>query len=206
MLRRSLSTSTRELHALLAGHAAGTLAASDLLRDLLAGFPDTLANAERINELERECDLKAQAIVRLIERSYVLPFDREDVYALVASMDDICDHLDEAADEVVLYGVRRVPPAAIEQAGLTQTACRALEGALACLEPMDDASAHLLAVHESEHAGDRVVRAAIAGLFSGGEDALVVIRWKDIHEQIEAALNSCARTANVIEGIYLKHR
>jgi len=205
-LRRRLLTSTRELHGLLAEHAAGTLAASALMRDLLGGFPTTLANADRIHELERAGDAVAHSIVRLIERSYVLPYDREDVYALVASMDDICDHLDEAADEVVLYGVRRVPPAAVEQAALTHEACRALTGAIGCLEHMVDASEHLLLVHTSENAGDRVVRSAIAGLFAGGEDALVVIRWKDIHEQIEAALDSCERTANVIEGIYLKHR
>ena len=192
--------------ALFRDAAAVLVEASALLVELLERFPDAMERANEIRTCEGAGDEIAHRTVRLLSSTFVTPFDREDIYALSGRLDDICDHIDEAADAVVVYGVRRVPAAAVEQARITHRTCQVLAEAIDHLDGLRDCDALLVDVHRLENEGDRVVREAIADLFSGGEDALVVIRWKDIHEELEAALDSCEHAANVIESIYVKDR
>jgi uncharacterized protein Yka (UPF0111/DUF47 family) len=187
---------------------AGTnlVAISEALHEMLAGFPATRGDVARIKQLEHAGDEITHQIVRLLNTTFVTPLDREDIYGLSSRLDDICDFIDEAADEIVLYGVRQILPRAVEQADVIRRACGHLAAALGCLDGLHDPQRHLLEVHTLENEGDRLVRDAIASLFSGGQDALVVIRWKDIHEQLEQAIDSCEQAAHVLESAYLKSR
>jgi uncharacterized protein Yka (UPF0111/DUF47 family) len=193
-----------DLTELLARASHNLVEISELLVDLFTGFPASLPIAERIRELEAVGDELTHQLVRLLDDTFVVPYDRENLHALSGRLDDICDHIDEAASQIVVYGVRHVPETAVAQAVVVRDACRALAQAV---ERMDDpaaASAHLVELHTLENAGDALLREAIGSLFAGNTDALVVIRWKDIHEELENAIDACESAAHVLESAFLK--
>jgi hypothetical protein len=179
---------------------------SNLLVELFAGFPASLPVADRIREHEAIGDELTHQLVRLLDSSFVVPYDREDLHALSGRLDDVCDHIDEAASQMVVYGVRHVPETAVAQAEVVRDACLALAGAVERMEDPSAANERLVEVHTLENAGDRLLRQAIADLFAGNTDALVVIRWKDIHEQLESAVDACESAAHVLERAFLKGR
>src|SRR5207342_993667 len=145
-------------------------------------------------------------IVQLVNKTFVTPIDREDIFDLATALDDVCDFMDQVADELNLYGVDEVPREAIEQAGVILKAVGKLADAIARLEGLKDISGLLVDIHTLEDEGDRIVRAATARLFRDGLDPLVVIRWKDIHHDLEQAVDGCEHAAHVLESIYLKNR
>lgn len=189
---------------LLAQASRNLVEISDQLVDLFSGFPASLPIAERIRQLEAVGDELTHQLVRLLDSSFVVPYDREDLHALSGRLDDVCDHIDEAASQIVVYGVRHVPETAVAQAIVVRDACRALSCAVEQMDDPEAASAHLVEVHTLENDGDAVLREAIGDLFAGNTDALVVIRWKDIHEQLENAIDACESAAHVLERAFLK--
>ena len=161
---------------------------------------------DEIKDREHEGDRVTHEIVQLVNKTFVTPIDREDIYDLATVLDDICDFMDQVADELNLYGVEEVPPEAIEQAGVILRAVSKIADAVHCLDGLKDISHHLIDVHTLEDEGDRIVRSATARLFRDGLDPLVVIRWKDIHHDLEQAVDGCEHAAHVLESIYLKNR
>jgi uncharacterized protein len=186
--------------------ATNLVSTSQLLLDLLEHYPDRRALVDEIKDREHEGDRVTHEIVQLVNKTFVTPIDREDIYNLATVLDDICDFMDQVADELNLYGVEEVPPEAIEQAGVILRAVSKIADAVHGLDGLKDISHHLIDVHTLEDEGDRIVRAATARLFRDGLDPLVVIRWKDIHHDLEQAVDSCEKAAHVLESIYLKNR
>jgi hypothetical protein len=136
----------------------------------------------------------------------VTPFDRDDMFRLASVIDDICDHVDEAADDIDAYEVTEVPPRAIEQGEVIYRAASRLHEAIELLDGFGDAHRHLHSLRELEDEGDRLSREAVAELFRSGRDPLTIIRWKDIHEQLEEATDACENAADVLEAILVKNR
>jgi predicted phosphate transport protein (TIGR00153 family) len=196
----------REFFTLFNRAAANLVEISTVLHDMLAEFPERNELATRITDLEHQGDEITHQVVRLLNSTFVTPLDREDIYALSTRIDDICDYVEEASEQIVLYGVRRIPEQAVGQADVIRRACIALAHAIEGLDGLRDIHDYLLEVHTLENEGDRLAREAIAKLFSEGEDALTVIRWKDIHEVLEDAVDSCEQAAHVLESAYLKNR
>ena len=186
--------------------ATNLVSTSQLLLDLLEHYPDRRALVDEIKDREHEGDRVTHEIVQLVNKTFVTPIDREDIYNLATVLDDICDFMDQVADELNLYGVEEVPPEAIEQAGVILRAVSKIADAVHGLDGLKDISHHLIDIHTLEDEGDRIVRAATARLFRDGLDPLVVIRWKDIHHDLEQAVDSCEKAAQVLESIYLKNR
>ena len=186
--------------------ATNLVSTSQLLLDLLEHYPDRRALVDEIKDREHEGDRVTHEIVQLVNKTFVTPIDREDIYNLATVLDDICDFMDQVADELNLYGVEEVPPEAIEQAGVILRAVSKIADAVHGLDGLKDISHHLIDVHTLEDEGDRIVRTATARLFRDGLDPLVVIRWKDIHHDLEQAVDSCEKAAHVLESIYLKNR
>jgi hypothetical protein len=186
--------------------ATNLVSTSQLLLDLLEHYPDRRALVDEIKDREHEGDRVTHEIVQLVNKTFVTPIDREDIYNLATVLDDICDFMDQVADELNLYGVEEVPPEAIEQAGVILRAVSKIADAVHGLDGLKDISHHLIDVHTLEDEADRIVRAATARLFRDGLDPLVVIRWKDIHHDLEQAVDSCEKAAHVLESIYLKNR
>jgi predicted phosphate transport protein (TIGR00153 family) len=206
MRKFRLVPQNREFYRLFDRAASNLVTTSEMLLDLLQHYPDRSELVAQIKDREHVGDEVTHEIVQLLNRTFVTPIDREDIYDLASALDDICDFMDEVADELHLYGVEEVPQEAIEQAGVIHGAVCKLSEAVANLEGLKDVQVHLVAVHELENEGDRIVRDAVAKLFSNGLDPLIVIRWKDIHEDLEQAIDGCERAAHVLESVYLKNR
>jgi predicted phosphate transport protein (TIGR00153 family) len=205
--RISLVPQRREFYDLYNQAAANAVEISSLLVRMLEDFPndrDTLARD--VKEAEHNGDRLTHEVVDLLNRTFVTPFDRDDMYRLAGALDDVCDHVDEAAGKVVGFGVQRIREKALAQAHVILRAAEKLQEAIAQLQGFKDSKRQLIELRELEDEGDRLNRAAIAELFAEAPDPLVVIRWKDIHEQLEEAVDACENAADVLEAILVKNR
>ena len=181
---------------------------AELLRDLLGEFPEHAALAQDLKACELEGDRITHDIIhRLASHGRVrAPFDAGDGYALATALDDIVDHSEQVAAQLVLYGVEAPMEQAVEFTEVPVGAGEQIAKALRCLGTGTDLGPHLVEIHRLENEGDRLQRDGVASLFVGGIDPMVVIRWKDIFESLEAAVDACERVAHVLEGITLKQR
>ena len=207
MVRLSLVPQRREFYDLYNRAAENNVAVARLLVRLLEGFPndrDTLARD--IKDAEHEGDRLTHEVVDLLNRTFVTPFDRDDMYRLAAALDDICDHVDEAAGNILGYGVTEIRDSARQQAAVIERAATKLLEAVRKLEGFKDSKRELVELRELEDEGDRLNRESIAALFASNEDAISIIRWKDIHEQLEEAVDACENAADVLEAILVKNR
>jgi uncharacterized protein len=177
-----------------------------VLVELLEDWPGSRDRLRDIRELEHEGDRLTREVIDLLNRTFVTPLDRDDMYRLATAIDDVCDHVDEAADDIDAYEVREVPRRAREQAEVIHRAAARLHDAVGLLEGFRDVQKQLVALRQLEDEGDRLVREAIADLFRSGADPLTIIRWKDIHEQLEEAVDACENAADVLEAILVKNR
>jgi uncharacterized protein Yka (UPF0111/DUF47 family) len=180
--------------------------AACLLRDLFAEYPENPELAANVLECEHEGDRIAHEILsRLAERgSRSANLDPADVHALAGALDDIVDLAEEAADQLGLYGVEAPMEQAQQLAETLVDAAGCVADSLHALRDGDDIAAKLVEIHRIENEADRIVRAAVASLFVNGIDPMMVIRWKDIFETLESAVDACETVANVLEGITLK--
>src|SRR5579864_6013678 len=208
MARMSLVPQKREFFDLYNRAAENTVAISRQLIELLDAFPERKdENVRAVKELEHEGDRITHEIVDLVNRTFVTPFDRDDMYRLASVLDDVCDHVDEAAGKIVDYGVGDIRDPAKEQARVIERAAMKLSEAIGRLEGFKDSRRQLIELRELEDEGDAIARRAISELFTSiGGDALAVIRWKDIHEQLEDAVDACENAADVLEAIVVKNR
>jgi hypothetical protein len=205
--RINLVPQRREFYDLFNAAAANAVQISALLERMLTGFPndrDTLLR--EIKEAEHAGDRYTHEVVDLLNRTFVTPFDRDDMYRLAGALDDICDHVDEAAGNILGYGVTQIRDNAREQAAVIERAATKLRDAVLKLEGFNDSRRELIELRELEDDGDRLNREGIAQLFASGEDAVSIIRWKDIHEQLEEAVDACENAADVLEAILVKNR
>jgi uncharacterized protein len=202
-----LTPQKREFFDLYSRASANTVEIARLLVELLERFPAEDGELiTRIKEREHEGDHLTHEVVDLLNRTFVTPFDRDDMYRLAGAIDDVCDHVDEAASNLGTYGVDRVPEKAIEQARVIHQAARNLDAAVQRLEGFKDSQAQLIELRRLEDDGDRLVRDAVAELFNTVQDPIVIIRWKDIHERLEEACDALENAADVLEAILVKNR
>jgi uncharacterized protein len=176
-----------------------------LMRDMLAEFPEQARLAREILLCEQEGDRIAHDILhRVAERDGRGPLDSVDAHALASALDDVVDYAEEAADRLVLYGVEAPMEQAQGMAGVLVEASEEVAAALRRLRADGELSPHLVEIHRLENEGDRLQRSAMASLFVNGIDPMLVIRWKDIFESLEQAVDACETVAHVLEGIGLK--
>jgi uncharacterized protein Yka (UPF0111/DUF47 family) len=176
-----------------------------LLRDLLDDFPEHSSLARDILICEQEGDRITHDIIHEMTVNGS-KLDQRDAYELARALDDVVDYAEETADSLELYGVEAPMEQAQELAAVLADASVSVAEALAHLRADEDVSGQLIEIHRLENEGDRISREGIASLFKSGTDPMVVIRWKDIFESLEQAIDSCETVAHVIEGMRLKRR
>ena len=207
MARISLTPQRREFYDLLTRASANAVDISRLLCHLLDRFPDDGGELiQQIKQHEHRGDRLTHEVVDLLNRTFVTPFDRDDIYRLAAALDDVCDFIDEAADNLGSYGASAVPPRAREQADVILQAAMRIDEAVQRVEGFKDSSEVLNQLRELEKEGDRLLRDAVGELFRNEANPIDVIRWKDIHERLEEALDACENAADVLEAIFVKNR
>src|ERR1700730_17425241 len=173
------------------------LLASDLLDRLLSNYPDSKDLARQILVFEQEGDRITHDIIDRLNHTFVTPIDREDILALASALDDIVDYTEEVADYLGLYKIEAPMDQAIKLAHVLLAASRQLAEAIPRLRGFRDISHHTVEIHRLENEGDRIAREAVASLFDNGIDPMVVIRWKDLFERLEAAIDSTERGAHI---------
>ena len=195
-----------ELSSLLEDAGRNVERASTALRELLASFPEHASLAEDLGACESAGDQITHDIIHHMGngRHVNAPFEASDGYQLATAIDDIVDYAEQAAAQLELYGVEAPMEQAVVLADVLVAAGREVSSALCSLTAEGNLSEHLVEIHRLENEGDRVQRDAVASLFAGGIDPMVVIRWKDIFESLEAAVDACETVAHVLEGITLK--
>jgi predicted phosphate transport protein (TIGR00153 family) len=179
--------------------------AADLLERMLDQWPDHGELARDVVVCEQEGDRITHDIIQRLNSTFVTPIDREDIFALASSMDDIVDFIEEVADYLALYRIEAPMEQSQQLARILHEASRAIAQAVPRLRTFNDIHHFTVEVNRLENEGDRVVRQALASLFERGIDPMLVIRWKDIFERLEDAIDACESTANILEGIVIKN-
>jgi predicted phosphate transport protein (TIGR00153 family) len=181
------------------------LLASDLLDRMLRNYPDSKGLAHEILICEHEGDRITHDIIDRLNHTFVTPIDREDILALASALDDIVDYTEEVADYLGLYKIEAPMDQAIKLAHVLLSASRQVAEAIPRLSGFHDISNYTVEINRLENEGDRITREAVASLFDNGIDPMVVIRWKDLFERLEAAIDATERVANILEGIVIKN-
>jgi predicted phosphate transport protein (TIGR00153 family) len=205
-MRISLTPRTSEFFTLFGKAGENALQVSRLVERRFREHPNSGITQEQVKKEETEGDAITRDLITLLNTQYVTPFDRDDIYMLATEVDDIVDYLEEASDLLGLYGVEMPTRHAVEQCGIIVRACEQLASALDNLKGMRGVQEALVQVKAYEDEGDRVLRDALAALFRDEAiDPLIVIRWKDIYDALERALDACETVANVVANILVKN-
>jgi predicted phosphate transport protein (TIGR00153 family) len=205
-VRLSLVPKEQDYFRLFSDLAANLDEAAQLLVKFMEDYGQAKAIGAAILEHEHVGDKILHDIVKRLNKSFITPIDREDIYDLVATMDEVLDNIEEATDQMMLYRVEAPTEYARRQAHVIAEAATVLHHIIDDLEKRTDLMERVISVNSLENEGDRIVRDAIAALFDDDMDAKDIIKWKDIYEVLESAIDECEHVANVIESIVLKHK
>lgn len=190
-------------------HAALSLDAGRTLVILLAEWPGSEGRIRRVEELEHECDSTAHMVIDLLHRTFITPLDRDETMKLITKLDDVTDSIEAAAHRLPMYAIDQVPARLIEMAKVlvrAQENLVELVGLLKDFKQMDRMKALIIEVQRLENEADGLHRAGLTELFHDhAQDALTVIKLKEIYEIVEAATDQCEDVAEIIEGIALEH-
>ncbi|HET9529323.1 MAG TPA: DUF47 family protein [Blastocatellia bacterium] len=174
----------------------------------LVNLFDDIENAERhaeaLRQIERQCDEMAHDVLKRVNKSFVTPIDREDIFALANALDTIADDIEMTAACTVMYGLTQSPAAMKEMAGLLAETTSATSASVAMLSSTEAMIESLAEIRTLAAKGNAVYRKAIRDLFAENGDALEVIKQKEVYERIEAAIEGCDIASNILEGIALK--
>lgn len=190
---------------LLERAAENMVDATELLHELLARFPEAGGQAAAIRDCEHRGDQIAHELIVRLHREIAAPIEHRDLLALISALDDVVDLVDEVAAFLTVYRIEAPMLQSEALALVLRDAARELCHAVRRAARFEDVSRHVIEVHRLENEGDRLVRGAVASLFEEGIDPMVVIRWKDIFERLEDAIDAAERAADVLEGVVIKH-
>ncbi len=185
--------------------AQNVLGGARLLEEMFVSYDQRERIASQLRDLERKGDGISHDIGQKLEKTFVTPFDREDIHQLISRLDDVLDFIEEVADTCILYKIEEPSDAALEQARIIVKQTEEIVRALEKLKGFKNVGPHWIEIHRLENDGDRVARQAIAALFTNGGDPVDTIKWKDVYALLEDTIDSCEDVANVIERIVVKH-
>ncbi len=192
-------------YAMFAVSGQNLVVGAGLLKELLGAEPaDRKAIAEKMREAEHDGDEATHAIMRELNESFITPFDREDIYRLASSLDDVMDAMEAAVDLVVLYQIGELPPEVADQVDVLERAAELTAEAMPRLRSMKDLSEFWIELNRLENQADQVYRRLLARLFNGEYDALTVMKLKEVVDQLEAAADAFEHVANTVETIAVK--
>jgi uncharacterized protein len=195
----------REFFDLFEEAGGNVLRAAGLLEEMLADFPERSELARDILICEQDGDRITHDIIQRLNQTFVTPLDREDIYEMASALDDVVDYTEEVADYLGLYKIEAPMDQAQELAKVLHACGRQIAEAMPRLRGFKDISKYTVEINRLENDGDRITREAIASLFDTGIDPMVVIRWKDIFERLEEAIDATEHVANILEGIAIKN-
>jgi uncharacterized protein len=189
-------------------HADKTVEAARLLRAMLNNPVDLADQARRIKELEHEGDVITHRAVEILHRTFITPIDRGDIHRLISRLDDVLDLIEASSERVWLYAIDAPDHDACDLADVLVNATNEVSRAMLGLRDLKNREAILqvcMEINRYENEGDTLLRRAVARLFRDSKDPMLVIKWKDIYEFLEDAIDRCEDIANVVEGVALEY-
>jgi uncharacterized protein len=204
-MRLSLVPRTTEFYDLFVAAGQNALETARQVEARFRAFPEREVRQAEVKELENRGDELTRQIIELLNTQYITPFDREDIYELAKSIDDVVDFLENASDLLTLYKIEEPKDEALEQCRILVSAAENLTKALAELRGLRTTEKYLVEIKKLEDDADRILRGAIASLFENHVDPVEVIRWKDIFEALEDAIDACETVSDVVGNIVVKN-
>jgi len=189
-------------------HAERIVEGARELAAMMSRFDELEAHAQRIDDVERAADKITHETITLLHRTFITPFDREQIHALITRMDDILDLIQDVAESIALYDLQAVTPEAKQLAEICQQSCGRVKSAVALLTNVRDSQAILKMCEEIdrlESDADRVMRAAMSKLFREENDLKQVMKLRVIYDLLETITDRCEDVANIIEGIVIEN-
>lgn len=180
----------------------------ELLEMIMSGGSNLNAFAERITIIEKQADGIARHCIETLHKTFITPFERDDIFRLITRMDDIIDIIEDISVRIVLFKLVNMTPEAKELSNIiassAQLVAKSVQG-LRKLENIPELVNTLQRIRECEHQADQLLRRAISELFDNGTDPITIIKWKEIYEMLEEATDSCQVVANIAEGVIIEH-
>ncbi|HEU6444220.1 MAG TPA: DUF47 family protein [Gaiellaceae bacterium] len=204
-MKLSLVPRTNEFYDLFTAAGENALEAARLVETRFRSFPEREVRQAEVKELENRGDELTRQIIELLNTQYITPFDREDIYELAKAIDDVVDFIENASDLLTLYKVDRTVGQSLEQCRVLVATAENLAKALAELRGLRNTERYLVEVKRLEDEADQILRGAIASLFENHVDPVEVIRWKDIFDALEDAIDACETAADVVGNIVVKN-
>jgi hypothetical protein len=186
----------------LAAHLATSAA---MLNALFAEPHRVTEHVRAIKGVEHAADLLTASISDRIDKTFFTPFDREDIHTLVSRLDDVIDLLDGAARRFEMLHIQDIRPPAVKLAGILVRAANEIKGAVGCMRTLTMVNSHVAVVKQMEEEGDAVYHEAVGALFAGSPDPLDVIKWKEMYDTLEHAVDSCMGVGQALRSIALKN-
>ncbi len=189
-------------------HAERSREAAVLLGGMLRDCADQERQAARVKSVEHEGDEITHAVIERLHQTFITPIDRGDIHELISRMDDVLDLIEASAERIALYDIRTMEPEARELGDVLEKSVEEMEAAVRTLRDLKDRPrllAHCTEINRLENVGDQLLRRAVARLFRESRDPIHVIKWKEIYDYLENAIDRCEDVANVIEGVALEY-
>ncbi len=189
-------------------HGERAVAVSALLLELTREPERVDEIAKKVHDLEREADKITHSVVSALHQTWITPLDREEIYQLIKSLDDVVDAIDGVAERFRVYGIKRAPGEALALAENISRSCKYMNEALQLLQNMKNADRLLALVKEigsEEHNADKTLSLALKKLFEQEKDAIEILKWRDLYERLERATDRTLDVANQLEAIVLEH-
>lgn len=206
-MRLKISNRSDVFFGLFSASAENLRIAVELLKDMVGDYREIELKARRIQEREHEGDTITHEIIQRLNTTFITPMDREDIYTLATALDDVLDAVEAAADLFVLHNIDAPLPAMVQQVDVLLRAAGQTQQALDALPSLnrDQLEPYWIEINSLENEGDRLFRRAVADMFGGDHKAMDVLRWKEVAETLEEALDGLENVANVVESVVLKH-
>ncbi|HEY6874057.1 MAG TPA: DUF47 domain-containing protein [Geobacteraceae bacterium] len=179
---------------------------AELFKEMLDNFEDPVGSQRQIKDIEHKGDSITHDIIKKLNKSFITPLDREDIYALSSALDDVLDLIDASAQRFVMYNVEKPTPEAKELAFIILKSCQTIDKAVSLLgKKMEHIAEYCVEVNSLENEADRVCREAVSRLFDEEKDPIQLIKWKEIYETLERVTDKCEDAANILESVVVKN-
>ena len=177
-----------------------------LLKEMLDNFSDPKASQQKIKEIEHKADLQTHEIIKKLNKSFITPFDREDIYALASALDNILDTIDVCSQHLIIYNIKSITTEAKELGFLIVKSCEMVAKAVSTLGgKTEHMTEYCIEVNSLEGEADRVRTEAIQRLFNEEKDPIELIKWKELYENLERVTDECEYAANRLESVVMKN-
>jgi predicted phosphate transport protein (TIGR00153 family) len=195
----------QDFFALFQKQAENIVSGAAALTRLLEHYTGVPEQVQNIKAVEHAGDEITHQIFRKLNQTFITPFDREDIHQLGSTMDDVIDLIDAAASRFVLYRIQSIRPGTVDLSKVLTLATMELSSAIYSIQTPDKALYRVIEINRLENESDRLCRTLIAQLFDEEKDPVQIIKWKEIFEVIETAVDKCEDVSNVIESVILKN-